>query len=107
MRKTYHAQLPLTSANAHPRAAELCAMSAVLDANIGVLRRVHADLLRVRKAGGCKPWARRVTLLTDTTGDYPTYTPYSGYPFTDEAGPPGTTDFPATGPSCSWSASYY
>lgn len=50
MRQTYHAQLPLTSANAHPRAAELCEMSAVLDANVGVLRRVHADLLRQRKA---------------------------------------------------------
>lgn len=50
MRRTYHPQLPLTSANAHPRAAELCAMSAALDANVGVLRRVHADLLRVRKA---------------------------------------------------------
>src|ERR1700733_9638091 len=50
MRKTYHAQLPLTSANPHPRAAELCEMSAVLDANVGVLRRVHADLLRQRKA---------------------------------------------------------
>ncbi len=50
MRKTYHAQLPLTSTNPHPRAAELCEMSAVLDANVGVLRRVHADLLRQRKA---------------------------------------------------------
>jgi IS5 family transposase len=50
MRKTYHAQLPLTSANPHPRAVELCEMSAVLDANVGVLRRVHADLLRQRKA---------------------------------------------------------
>jgi IS5 family transposase len=50
MRQTCHAQLPLTSANPHPRAAELCAMSAVLDANIVVLRRVQADLLRVRKA---------------------------------------------------------
>ena len=50
MRRTYHAQLPLMSANAHPRAAELCEMSAVLDANVGVLRRVHADLLRQRKA---------------------------------------------------------
>ncbi len=50
MRKTYHAQLPLTSANPHPRAAELCEMSAVLDANVGILRRVHTDLLRQRKA---------------------------------------------------------
>jgi IS5 family transposase len=50
MRRTYHAQLPLTSTNPHPRAAELCAMSAALDANVGVLRRVHADLLRQRKA---------------------------------------------------------
>jgi transposase, IS5 family len=50
MRRTYHAQLPLTSTNPHPRAAELCEMSAALDANVGTLRRVHADLLRVRKA---------------------------------------------------------
>ena len=50
MRKTYHAQLPLTSSSPHPRAAELCVMSAVLDANPEVLRRVHADLLRQRKA---------------------------------------------------------
>ncbi len=50
MRKTYHAQLPLTSANPHPRAAELCEMSALLDASVGVLRRVQADLLRQRKA---------------------------------------------------------
>jgi transposase, IS5 family len=50
MRRTYHAQLPLTSTNPHPRAAELCAMSAALDGNVGVLRRVHADLLRPRKA---------------------------------------------------------
>ncbi len=50
MRRTYHAQLPLTSTNPHPRAAELCAMSAALDANLGTLRRVQADLLRVRKA---------------------------------------------------------
>ena len=50
MRKTYHAQLPLTSMSSHPRAAELCVMSAVLDANPEVLRRVHADLLRQRKA---------------------------------------------------------
>src|ERR1700677_3710178 len=50
MRRTYHAQLPLMSANPHPRAAELCEMSAVLDANVGVLRRVHTDLLRQRKA---------------------------------------------------------
>jgi IS5 family transposase len=50
MRRTYHAQLPLTSSNPHPRAAELSVMSAVLDGNPGVLRRVHADLLRVRQA---------------------------------------------------------
>jgi len=50
MRRTYHAQLPLTPSSPHPRAAELCVMSAALDANPGVLRRVHADLLRVRKA---------------------------------------------------------
>src|SRR6202034_2322211 len=50
MRRSYHAQLPLTSVNPHPRAAELCEMSALLDANVGVLRRVHADLLRQRKA---------------------------------------------------------
>jgi IS5 family transposase len=50
MRKTYHAQLPLTSTNSHARAAELCEMSAALDANLGVLRRVQADLLRRRKA---------------------------------------------------------
>jgi IS5 family transposase len=36
--------------SSHPRAAELCVMSAVLDANPEVLRRVHADLLRQRKA---------------------------------------------------------
>jgi IS5 family transposase len=50
MRRTYHAQLPLTSTNAHPRAIELCEMNAALDANLGVLRRVRADLLRLRKA---------------------------------------------------------
>lgn len=50
MRRTYHAQLPLALSNPHPRAAELCVMSAVLDGNPDVLRRVHADLLRVRKA---------------------------------------------------------
>jgi IS5 family transposase len=50
MRRTYHAQLPLTSVSAHTRAAELCVMSAVLDANPGVLGRVQADLLRQRKA---------------------------------------------------------
>jgi IS5 family transposase len=49
MRKTYHAQLALTSLNEHPRAAELREMSAALDANAGVLRRVHADLLQQRK----------------------------------------------------------
>src|SRR5260370_38749822 len=50
MRQTYHAQLPLTSTNSHPRAAELVAMSAALDANAFVLRGVHADLLRLREA---------------------------------------------------------
>ena len=50
MRRTYHAQLPLTSTNPHPRAAELCVMSGALDANVETLRRVHADLLRQRKA---------------------------------------------------------
>src|SRR5437016_3888493 len=50
MRHVYHAQLPLTSTNSHGRAAELCEMSAALDANLPVLRRVHADLLRQRKA---------------------------------------------------------
>jgi transposase, IS5 family len=50
MRKTYHAQLPLASTNSHPRAAELVAMSAALDANAFILRRVHADLLRQREA---------------------------------------------------------
>jgi IS5 family transposase len=50
MRRPYHAQLPLTSTNEHPRAIELCAMSDALDANAQVLRRVQADLLRVRKA---------------------------------------------------------
>lgn len=50
MRRTYHAQLPLTSTNAHPRAVELCEMSAALDANLGILGRVRADLVRVRKA---------------------------------------------------------
>jgi transposase, IS5 family len=50
MRRRYHAQLPLTSTSSHPRAAELCEMSAALDANLGVLGRVRADLLRVRKA---------------------------------------------------------
>ena len=50
MRKTHHAQLPLTSTNSHPRATELCAMSALLDANLGILQRVHSDLLRQREA---------------------------------------------------------
>jgi len=50
MRRIYHAQLPLTSTNCHPRSAELCAMSSALDANGGVLQRVRADLLRQRKA---------------------------------------------------------
>jgi IS5 family transposase len=50
MRKTYHAQLALTSVNEHARPAELREMSAALDANAGVLRRVHADLLQQRKA---------------------------------------------------------
>jgi len=50
MRQTYHAQLPLTSTNSHPRAAELVEMSAVLDANAAVLRGARADLLRGRKA---------------------------------------------------------
>jgi IS5 family transposase len=50
MRRTYHAQLPLTSTNPHPRAVELCEMSAALDANLGILGRVRADLVRVRKA---------------------------------------------------------
>jgi IS5 family transposase len=50
MRRTYHAQLALTSTSSHPRAAELVAMSAALDANAGVLRRVQTDLLRQRKA---------------------------------------------------------
>jgi transposase, IS5 family len=50
MRRTYHAQLPLRSTNPHPRAGELCVMSAVLDANPWVLRRVQADLLGQRKA---------------------------------------------------------
>lgn len=46
------------------------------------------------------------TLVTLDTGVPPTYTPYSGFPFTAEAGPPGTTDFPASSPTCSWSAGY-
>jgi len=50
MRRTYHAQLPLTSTSSHPRNAELCVMSKALDANLGVLQRVRADLLRRRKA---------------------------------------------------------
>jgi IS5 family transposase len=50
MRRTYHAQLPLTATNSHPRSTELCAMSEALDANVGVLQRVRADLLRQRKA---------------------------------------------------------
>jgi IS5 family transposase len=50
MRRTYHAQLPLTSTNSHPRSAELCIMSTALDANVEVLHRVRADLLRQRKA---------------------------------------------------------
>ena len=50
MRRIYHAQLPLTSTNSHPRSAELCVMSSALDANVGVLQRVRADLLRQRKA---------------------------------------------------------
>jgi len=50
MRRTYHPQLPLTATNDHVRAAELRAMSAALDANLPVLRRVQNDLLRTRKA---------------------------------------------------------
>jgi transposase, IS5 family len=50
MRRSYHAQLPLTPTSSHPRSAELCAMSGALDANLGVLQRVRADLLRKRKA---------------------------------------------------------
>jgi len=50
MRRPYHAQLPLTSTNPHPRAAELCVMSGALDANVETLRRVQADLLRQSKA---------------------------------------------------------
>ena len=50
MRRTYHAQLPLTCSSSHPRAAELREMSAALDANLGILQRVRNDLLRVRKA---------------------------------------------------------
>jgi transposase, IS5 family len=50
MRRTYHAQLPLKPTNRHPRAVELGEMSGALDANLGVLRRVHGDLLRQRKA---------------------------------------------------------
>jgi len=50
MRQVYHAQLPLASRNDHPRAAELVEMSQTLDANRVVLKAVHADLLRVRKA---------------------------------------------------------
>src|SRR5260221_2412570 len=50
MRHVYHAQLPLASRNDHPRAVELAEMSRALDANRMVLRGVHDDLLRVRKA---------------------------------------------------------
>lgn len=50
MRRAYHPQLALTATNDHARAAELCAMSAALDANLAVLQRVKHDLLRVRKA---------------------------------------------------------
>jgi hypothetical protein len=39
MRRTYHAQLPPDVHHRYPRAAELCAMSAALDANLGTLRR--------------------------------------------------------------------
>jgi hypothetical protein len=47
MRKTYHAQLPLTSLGSHPRGAELCVMSAVFDAHSEILRWVLAIV------GGC------------------------------------------------------
>lgn len=50
MRRAYHPQLPLTATNDHTRAAEMCAMSAALDANLVVLQRAKNDLLRVRKA---------------------------------------------------------
>jgi len=58
MRQTYHAQVPLTSANPHPRAAELCAMNAVLDANVGVLRR-GARRPASAEESRCKAWTRR------------------------------------------------
>lgn len=50
MRHVYHAQLPLASRSSHPRAAELIEMSRLLDVNRVVLKAVHADLLRIRKA---------------------------------------------------------
>ena len=50
MRNVYHAQLPLTSRNDHPRAAELAEMSRTLDASRPVLKKVQADLLRIRNA---------------------------------------------------------
>ena len=54
MRDLYHAQLSLTSKSTHPRAAELVAMSGVLDANLDVLKQVRKDLLRLRKANAKK-----------------------------------------------------
>lgn len=50
MRDLYHAQLSLTSKSTHPRAEELAVMSRALDANLGILKRVRHDLLRLRKA---------------------------------------------------------
>jgi len=50
MRDLYHAQLSLTSKSTHPRAEELAVMSRALDANLGILKRVRQDLLRLRKA---------------------------------------------------------
>ena len=50
MRAVYHAQLPLTTTSAHPRSEELVEMSRVLDANHAVLKAVHRDLLRLKKA---------------------------------------------------------
>jgi transposase, IS5 family len=50
MRDLYHAQLSLTAKSTHPRAEELAMMSRSLDANQFILKRVHQDLLRLRKA---------------------------------------------------------
>jgi transposase, IS5 family len=50
MRKAYHAQLPLAPSNPHAWGDELRMMSQLLDANLGILGKVRADLSGVEKA---------------------------------------------------------